>query len=243
MAKMKLKTAIAAVAVLFAVPYFTYAQQLIFEEHPALHPTHPAFGPNHKHFVHVYVSAAGIMPFRNQTSNEIILPFSGIISCGARYKFKLFKPVALVAESGFNYQIYRLNQDPGKSFPDSLINRAQSIHTKGLSGGLFLRIRTGQPGDYLGNFIDLGVTANTALINTLVSKSGLIMGTGGINAIKSIRSAFGDMNPVAWYATVRLGFDRFSLIASCRLSDLINRKEVKDLPRFTIGLEAAIVSY
>jgi len=220
------------------------AQELIFEKRPDSMPNHPNFGPNRRHFYHAFISSSIFLPASGTLKINTGQPFTGQIAVGFRYKLKIDKPFAIVSECGINRNFFRIDQFPGKNFPDTIMHFSQSIQTAGLFGGVFLRIRLGQRGDYLGKYIDLGLTAQVSIMNHLVTKDVFNSADPKPYLIKKTTlSGWKNNNPFAYKASVRLGFDRFSLIASYRLSRLLDIPSGKDLPDLEIGFEISPVRY
>ncbi len=220
------------------------AQELIFEKNPGRLTDHPAFGPNRKHFFHPFFSSALILP----SSSAKILPtnvlFTGNIAVGLRYKYKFSGPLSMIAESGAHRNFYKLNQNPGKQFPDTVSHRSQTVGSAGMFGGLYLRLRLGQRGDYLGNYIDLGISAQANLLNKLVTKDLIYPEDPHSHIIEKTNvSALKWINPFTYKALMRVGFDRYALTASYRISRLLSIDAVKDLPAFEIGIEISPVRY
>ncbi|MFA5814096.1 MAG: hypothetical protein WC865_00550 [Bacteroidales bacterium] len=220
------------------------AQDLIFEKRLDNLPDHPNFGPNRRHFYHAFLSSSLTIPTSATLTINTDQPFTGQITVGFRYKLKVAKPFAIVSECGINRNFFRIDQYPGKNFPDTLIHHSQSICTNGLFGGVFLRVRLGQRGDYLGKYIDLGLTAQASIINHLVTKDVFNSADPKPYLIeKTTLSGLKNINTLTYKASVRFGFDRFSLIASYRLSRLLNTSSVEDLPDLEIGFEISPVRY
>lgn len=220
------------------------AQELIFEKRPDSMPDHPNFGPNRRHFYHAFISSSIFLPASGTLKINTGQPFTGQIAVGFRYKLKIDKPFAIVSECGINRNFFRIDQFPGKNFPDTIMHFSQSIQTAGLFGGVFLRIRLGQRGDYLGKYIDLGLTAQASIMNHLVTKDVFNSADPKPYLIeKTTLSGWKNINPFTYKASVRLGFDRFSLIVSYRLSRLLDIPSGKDLPDLEIGFEISPVRY
>ncbi|TSA36507.1 MAG: hypothetical protein D4R64_07780 [Porphyromonadaceae bacterium] len=220
------------------------AQDLIFEKWLDHSPDHPNFGPNRRHFYHAFLSTSLTIPTSGTLTINTDQPFTGQITVGFRYKLKVTKPFAIVSECGINRNFFRINQSPGRNFPDTLIHQSQSIITSGLFSGIFLRVRLGQRGDYLSKYIDLGITAQASIINHLVTKD--VFNSAGPKPYlieKTTVSGLKNINTLTYKAYVRFGFDRFSLIASYRLSRLVNTSSLKDLPDLEIGFEISPVRY
>ena len=220
------------------------AQTLIFETKPDSVPGHPNFGPNRRHFCHAFLSSCLILPASGNLIINTKQPFTGQISAGFRYKLKVARPVAIVTECGINRSFFRIDQGTGKQYPDSFIHQSQSLSTNGLFGGLFMRIRFGQRGDYLGNYIDLGLSAEASLMNRLVTAD-VVKPTDAKPYLtnKTTVSGMKNINPFYYKASLRVGFDKISLVTSYRFSRLLNIPSVKDLPGFEFGIEVSPVRY
>ena len=220
------------------------AQELIFQKQSDDVTDRPNFGPNRRHFYHAFLSSALTFPTSGAATINTDQPFTGQATAGFRYKLKMARPLAIVSEGGINRNFFRIDQSAGKNFPDTLIHQSQSIRINGLFGGVFLRIRLGQRGDYLGNYIDLGLTAQVSIMNHLMTKDVFFSSDPKpIQTEKATLSSLNNINPFNYKASVRIGFDRFSLFASYRLSRLIDESSVKDLPDLEIGFEISPVRY
>jgi hypothetical protein len=220
------------------------AQERIFEKKLTGAPDHPDFGPNRRHFYHSFISSSFILPSYGTTTIRTRQPLTGQLSIGFRYKLKAGNPFAIVSECGLSRSMFKISQPPGKSFPDTVLHVSQTMRFNGLFGGLFVRFRLGQRGDYLGNYIDAGLTAQTSILNYLVTKD--VVGSADQKPFlieKTTKSALNNINLFNYKASLRVGFDRFSLMASYRLSRLLNGVSVADLPDFEIGIEISPVRY
>lgn len=220
------------------------AQERIFEKKINSAPNHPDFGPNRRHFYHSFISSSVILPSYGATTIKTRQPFTGQLSIGFRYKLRAGNPFAIISECGLSRSNFKISQPPGKNFPDTVLHESQSISLNGLFGGLFVRFRLGQRGDYLGNYIDTGLTAQTSLLNYLVTKDAFDSADQKPYLIeKTTKSALKNINIFTYKASLRVGFDRLSLLASYRLSRLLNGVSAKDLPDFEIGIEISPVRY
>ena len=210
------------------------AQELIFEKRPDTIQVHPNYGPNHKHFVHPFISSS-------VKTNQIL---AGQLSLGFRYKLKFSRPFSVVSEVGLSSDLFRLSKKAGLYIPDSISHLSQSVKSSGFFGGLYIRTRLGQKGDYLGNFIDIGLSGGVNFLNKLITSDTTISGTpGSLVSERTSRTNFKNINPLLYSACIRIGFDKFSLIASYRLSQLLKTTIGKDLPALQVGLEISPIRY
>lgn len=220
------------------------AQQLVFEKQVDSLPDHENFGPNRRHFYHPFFSTSITLPGSDGSTIRTDQILNGSINLGFRYKIKLARPVAMIAECGINSNHFSISQNDGKIFPDTLSHLSQSIRSKGLFGGFFLRIRTGQSGDYLGKYVDLGIKVQADIHNRLITKDD-VYSTGHLPYVidKTTTTAMRVNQPLNYWVSGRIGFDRLSLIASYRLSRIIEESLVQDLPALEIGMEISLVRY
>lgn len=226
------------------VPHNLNAQELVFEKRPDSVPAHPNYGPNRRHYVHPFLVAGAILPTPGIQQFKTKLPHNTDVAAGIRYKLKISKPFSVVSEVGFERFSFRSASGSGIMPEDSKLHLSQTISSAGFFGGIFIRTRIGQNGDYLGNYIDVGITGQTNLINTLVTVDTVrLVYSGQLMSERTSKSSFSLFNPFTYSASIRLGFDKFSLVAAYRLSRLLNNKVVDDLPGLMVGLEFSPVSY
>ncbi len=219
-------------------------QQLIFEKHPDDLVKKPENGPNRKNFTHAFLSAALIMPQPGVQSIHTNQPFTGEAMLGVRYKRKLTKLFSVLTEAGLDNHFFNFGQHPGVFLSDSLTHHSQTIFESGFSGGAGIRTRFGQRGDYLGNYVDVGMTVNVSVIRNLRTTD-LVNVSGSTNVLSertTISQPIG-MNRVCYSAFIRIGFDQVSIVASYRLTSLFDYSSGKDLPGLQLGLELSPFIY
>ncbi len=218
-------------------------QELMFQKSVADSKHHKSFGPNRKNFVHPYLAAGFILP-QNNHSLPTAFPNSFFAGAGARYKYKFSKPVALLAAAGINFHNYRAV--PSIEFPFAPLIDRGTIHMQNFNVCFEtgLRFRFGQKGDYLGNFLDVAFAAEAPMINTLIYRELINNASStGIGTVRTTRSGVQGLLPVNFLAVCRLGFDRFSLYCSWRLSRLLKPELGPDLPKLNLGIEFSPVRY
>jgi len=220
------------------------AQELIFEKKVEHWHLRPDFGPNRKNFYHPILSASLIVPGSGILPIPLRKGISGQFRAGFRYKYNASKHLAIVTDCGIDQYCYRIDQISSKNFPDTLMHQSQSFSTGGLYGGAYLRIRLGQKGDYLGNYIDIGATGRASLINTLYTIDEIQpYGQTTIPTEITTRSRLRTSNRFSYGAMVKVGFDRLALVAGYRFSRLVDDSTGKDLPALEIGFEISPVRY
>lgn len=201
-------------------------------------------GPNRLHFSHVYLGASLIPPAPMNGTGTSDTGLSSAFTGGFRYKIKLMRPLALVGEVGLVSQGYRIK--PGSSFlpGDTVSFRKQTVLVAGIDGGIFLRLRLGQRGNYLGNYIDIGLQGMMPLLSSQITVSqNTGSGTPTHSSEKRTFHRLNCMQPYSFSTLARIGFNRTALVISWRLSGLTDGSTSYDLPRLQIGVETALVSY
>ncbi|MFA6127395.1 MAG: hypothetical protein WC699_08830 [Bacteroidales bacterium] len=219
------------------------AQELIFERKPADLNDHPNLGPNRRHFFQPFFSSTLCFPTSGNSTILTRQPFNGQISIGFRYKLKIINPIAIVSECGFDKSLFSIKQIEDSALNDTF-RKSQYIKLTGFFGGIFLRVRFGQGGDYLGNYLDLGMTASAPFINQVTTR--VVQYSNGqvpFRIDKTTQSVLQNVNPLVYKAAIRLGFDRISLIAAFRLTRYGDGSDLSGLPDFEIGIEISPVRY
>jgi hypothetical protein len=219
-------------------------QELIYEQSVDSAPAQRMVGPNRLHYYHAVIGAATMVPQGKIEESDYGFPLSASLWLGYRYKLKIARPLAIVGEAGYRHDVARIKQTGDKTFPDSIVHSRQSIRTNDLCGGLFIRIRFGQKGDYLGNYLDTGIQGAWLFKNRVVQVDRYGKDPGDWYARS--RTSFSNpdfMDPFTWQLAVRLGFDTFALTAAWRPPAIIDASRGPDLPKLTIGLEFSPVRY
>jgi len=220
------------------------AQKLIFEDSTFISADHLKYGPNLTHYVHPFFSSSATFSLTEGASILTKQPFTGQLSIGYRYKYKLTKKVSLILESGIDRSFFKLDELKGLLNVDTLPHFSQTLQTFDLFGGALIRIRFGQGGNYLGQYLDLGIISQAYILKTLIIKDKRT--SGALNAWTSdltTRLKPKELEPFSYSACIKLGFNRLSLIANYRLSRLLNHSVDKDLPNFQLGMEMSLVRY
>ena len=201
-------------------------------------------GPNRLHFSHVYLGAALIPPAPMNGTGTSGTGLSPAFTGGLRYKLKLMRPLALVGEVGLVSQGYRIQ--PGSFFlpGDTVTFRKQTVLVAGIDGGIFLRLRLGQRGNYLGNYIDIGLQGMMPLLSRQITVSqNTGSGAPTLESEKRTSRRLNCMQPYNFSTLARIGFDRTALVISWRWSGLTDGSTNYDLPRLQVGVETALVDY
>ncbi len=201
-------------------------------------------GPNRLHYAHAYIGGSLIPTGTISGGDSPVTNLSAAFTGGYRYKLKLTRPLALVGDLGLESHGYRIK--PGSFFlsGDTSSYVRQTVRVAGINGGVYLRLRFGQRGNYLGNFLDLGVQGMIPLLNRQVTIR-QSAGSGATSLLSEARVShrLNCVQPVNFSMLARIGFDRTAIVIKWRWSELTDGTTNFDLPRLQVGLELALVSY
>lgn len=204
----------------------------------------PNRGPNRLHYSHLYLGASWITPVHPDGTGTAVTNLSSAFTSGFRYKIKLMRPLALVGELGLVSQNYRIK--PGFSFlpGDTVSFVRQTVRVTGFDAGIFLRLRLGQRGNYLGNYLDIGIQGMMPFLSSQVTVS---QSTGAGATIpgpeKRTSHRLNCMQPYNFSMLARIGFDRTACFISWRWTGLTDGSTNYELPVLQVGIEMALVNY
>jgi hypothetical protein len=210
-------------------------QSLIFEKNVSPYPEHPDFGPNRRHFIHPVLQLnTGVPPTiqKNQTPAYLSAGAAG----GFRYKLKISPLLAIGADCGISYDHWRKSPAGSTGQPDSVILTRQSLRTFGAYTSGFLRIKTQKSGDYLGRFVDIGISGNFPLLANLVTHE-----SGGSNNAFPINSDIIRRQRISGLTFCELG--GFMRVGNNKASLIVIYRQSQILPCLFVGLEYAVMRY
>ena len=166
---------------------------------------------------------------------RIIFGKSIDFSFGFRKRYKISSLYSLGFETEIQSRSYKFKQTVEKRFPDTIINKSQSLNYGNLGLGFFSRFNFDpHRGNFLGTFLDLGIVGNWHLGTHEFTENKLSNGT---TVTKSI-SDLDYVKKLSTSAYVRIGFSHVSVYGSYRLTDLFkDAYKYPDLPRLVIGIE------
>jgi hypothetical protein len=220
------------------------AQRLVFEDSTFTSSDYLKYGPNLTHYSHPFFRSSAIFSLFEGASALTKQPFTGQLSFGYRYKYKLTKKISLIFDSGIDRSFFQLNDTKGLLNTDTIQHFSQTIQTFNLFGSALIRLRFGQGGNYIGQYLDFGFMGQSYLSNTLITKNQLTSGKyNPWTSDLTTRTKLKILEPFSYSACIKLGFNRISLLANYRLSQLLKSTIGRDLPNFLLGMEISIISY
>ncbi|MGL5888359.1 MAG: hypothetical protein ACRC3B_00660 [Bacteroidia bacterium] len=171
--------------------------------------------------------------------------WSSSLSFSVRGKLKLWSWESLVADFGYRYDRYSIDQKQVKRLPvNPLTHQRERISVSNLSFSFCNRISLGKHGNVLGRFIDAGVYADWAFraTNVYLDQYYDSNSPAGRSRIKSKLSRLNYVERVNYGFMVRVGSDNASLFGMWRMNDLIKDsvdRNYPDLPKLIIGIQVS----
>lgn len=193
-------------------------------------------GENLRRFSHVFIRVGEVVS-SDFAGARIIYGSSVDLSFGFRKKYKIGTVYSLGWEIEGVYTDFKLKQEIGKVFPDSLKNKAERLDVSTIGLTFFNRINFDPGrGNRIGKYLDIGINASFADASR-INKNDLPDGS----KTKGVQTQLPYLNHFSSCVNVKLGSGHFAIYASYRITDLIkNTYNYPDLPRMTAGLEVGL---
>ena len=213
-----------------------FSQDILLQQNVKADTIRPTYGPNLKNYIYGYIGL-GFPLSTNEGSNYTKPVTSTDFDFGVRYKRKLTNLLALGIDLGMNSASYKLKQNDSKIVPDNVINDKEKIQVNSLVSSALLRINAGRRGNFIGNYLDLGVYGGWNFqkkhktTNTNANDEKVKVSTSKLKYIENF--SYGLM--------ARLGISRYSLTANYRLSNIFKSSyAMPELPRLIVGIEVGL---
>lgn len=212
------------------------AQKTLMAENPAVDSTDEKFGPNLRHFVHP-VYSYGMFIGDQPATAKINTGSSYYLKAGLLYKYKVSQYYAWGFGASISNSTFSLKQQSSKALPDTIRHKKERLNWMNLNVCLYNRFNFNKRGNVIGAYTDIGVQGGyTVSYNHFTfdkNDEGL--------AVRTRTRGHKYYNPFYYEAFVHLGYDRLSLNASYRFSNLFKSKySYPELPRFCLALTVAI---
>ena len=203
-------------------------------------------GPNLKHFSHLYLGY-GFVLGTNSIGSEINYGSSSDFVYGYRYKRKLSEFYAIGFDLFYHSTVFHLKQDSTKTLPNNILHddkgEKEKLTFNNLSLGLYNRFNFDKRGNYIGYYLDLGARVDWpfSVVHFTKDKFDFAnINNGGVVKTKTTGLVY--INPVYYNVYARLGFNKFVITASYRLSDLFKNEFdlYSELPLLIVGVEIGL---
>jgi hypothetical protein len=220
------------------------AQKVVLAEDLTKDSIPQKFGPNRTHFRHLYVGYGFVAGPSENKGSAVKYGESHEWQIGYRYKYKVGNVYALGFDLAFNPQTFFLKQSKDKTLPNAATHEKEKLKFTNIGLGLYNRINFGKRGNYVGNFIDLGVYGNWLAFSRHIYKDEMpdpkLTGSERVVVRHKDLTYVEDFN---YGLLARLGFNRYVFYGNYRLSDLFDPDytfKYAELPRVAVGLQISL---
>lgn len=220
------------------------SQTVVLEEDVNADTLDAKFGKNRMHYRHPFIEIGFVTPFQENTE-QIIFFKTYNYKIGLKYKLKLCEYYSIGYDIYLSHQTYNLVQD---SIPNNTKYYKEKLITNSLGLELYNRFNFRKRGDFIGKYIDIGVFGHFVFdrkTKTIYKMESTIPETMS-NKVKSVSYNLIYVRNYQYGLNARLGFNRYVLSASYRLSDFFVKEadgftfNFTELPRFSLGLQIGI---
>lgn len=231
-----LKKIILSLSLVFVSLHAAVAQTVLLNE-DRNHEVINKEGQNLKRFSHLFLQL-GCVAGSDNPGARIQYGSSVNVSLGVRKKFKISPAYSIGYDFLTSYSDFKLKQVPGKILPDTFLNKSQRLDYYTLALGLFNRINFDpHRGNYIGNYLDIGIMGGWNYSVRDVSKNNTANGT----KTKTVISNLPFTNDVAASLYARIGISHLSLYMTYRLTHLFKKSwSYPELPAATVGVELGL---
>jgi hypothetical protein len=196
----------------------------------------PAGGPNTAGYTHGYLALGFALP-PDEAGSRVVFGSSANFSFGLRHKYKISGFYSLGWDMVFDFSEWKIKQEAGKTFPDTIIQDEQHFSTSDFGIGFYNRFNFDpNRGNTMGHYLDLGINGKWDFSNVETLKQDHPRGKATID-IDELKY------PNVWQANVfaRIGSGRWVLWASYRLTNLFKSNyQYNELPRLSAGVEVGL---
>ena len=195
-------------------------------------------GPNKKNFLHPFISGGIFLP---SGENLKIKPLGSFYyEFGLRRKYKVNNTLSEGIDLSVSQQFYGIKQISDKIFPDTVLYKSEKLKINSINLILFQRINFGNRGNYMGYFVDIGITGswNYGLRRITIAR---LTDTDNGDKIKSIY-----FNPVyierfGYGIIFRAGINRLVVQVKYNLSNIIKSSYYPDdIKGLCVGMQLGI---
>ncbi|MFW6019125.1 MAG: hypothetical protein ACOCPM_00965 [Bacteroidales bacterium] len=214
--------------------HFGNAQSVLLEESVDYYEDTTDFGPNRTHYYHFYGSYGHLTGASQEDKSKIDPLLSNFFDLGARYKRRFSQVYSMGYEVSLNNRNFHLADSDSRNLPDNNFSDKEKINVFSLAAGIYSRFNVGMRGNYIGNFMDIGVFGGWNFNSRYYYKN---------EYKKGQYRKYSEYNPdyvkaLNYGVLTRIGYNNYVLFARYRFSDMINTEEdYKDLPPFTLGVQ------
>jgi hypothetical protein len=227
---------------LFIISLHCFSQTVLLEEDRTKDTVPTSFGPNLKNFLHFYLGY-GFVAGPSEKGATINYGSSDRFIFGLRYKRKTGGVYSFGFDLNYHFTSFNLKQNAAKVLPDTILHKKEKFSEGALGFQLYNRINFDRKrGNYMGKFIDAGAGIDWFSLSHITKDK---LPDGSLHSTSTRKLNY--VNPVYYYAFLKLGLNRIIFSAGYRLSDLFSDdknilvngfpKPYPELPKLLVGIE------
>lgn len=232
---------IVAIIVFFSVNAFSQIEEMPDNNNQL------KFGPNLRHYVHPFFNLGFAANGSEGEGADILYASTHSFEFGYRYKYKIAEFLSIGADISYLYNAFHLKQNDTKLIPNPINHDKEKFQLSSGNTTVFLRINYSKRDNKLGNYIDLGGygTYTYKTKRKYGNYASTITSNPNFEYIIVTEENLDYFEELNYGATIRFGFDKFSIFGKYRLSDMFTQGFKRDittseLPRLEIGLQYSI---
>lgn len=201
------------------------------------------WGANCKHNIHAYTGLGFLASETEGSGMKIIYGASSAFRFGVRYKRRFTNWLSTGIDLNYNIISYRMKQYDDKILPVPTEWDKEKFVLNNLGSEYYIRLNFGRRGNFLGKFLDVGVYGNWTFNSRYIVKYEQDNGDNLSESSKTVYSNLDFIENTHYGISGRVGFNKVSLYANYRLSDLFSdgfntvNEEKVELPRLITGLQ------
>jgi hypothetical protein len=203
-------------------------------------------GPNMRQYGHFYEGLAIVVPYNNLSGATTKFGRSASMVFGYRYKLKLLSFYAIGFDISTQFVRYGIKGEDSLAVNLTANPLSQASQVKKLSLSVasfgaeaYNRINIGKRGDFLGNYIDLGIKGEWNYGRKLIIKNEAVSG----DYYEKNRIVQRNLNFIEKFSTLvtaRIGINKVCIYGNYRISDLITKGYLTpELPPLIAGVQFA----
>jgi hypothetical protein len=216
------------------------SQTVLIEEEPLSDTIPQTFGKNLANYFHWYGGYEMVCSDFEGDGAKVNMPASGNWTIGFRYKRKVTGWFAVGTGLFVSSTIWKIKQNDTKSFPNLITHDKEKVSVGQLGGDVYLRFNYGRRGNKIGNYIDVGGYGFLVTFSEhKTTDKPLVLDEYNSSLIIKQHRRLAYIEKFGYGIKARIGFDRYVISATYRVSDLTKAKYdlFPDFPRLSVGLE------
>jgi hypothetical protein len=223
---------------MFAVSSSLSAQTVLLKRETVRDTVERKFGKNRKIYVGLFFGYGFVagketpgLPIQYGNSSELVVGIWG--------KRKLNSHFSIVPELAFRTQWFRIAQNNTKSVPDSFHYELERYTFPTFNANAYIRYNfKAHKGNHFGTYLDIGAGINLPVWER---HRRVIDDKNTKNEVVVIRKNLQYIEPIQVTANVRLGYKRWSVYGTYRLTDIFKQDKGKEIFNQTIDLPPVMV--